>query len=103
VLRAGIVELEVDWPWPTLLVNLAGAFTLGVVVMYGRRHWSGVTVAGIGVGVLGAFTTFSTLAGETWVLLDEQRWAATVGYVAASLIGGVGAAIGGVRVGRAVR
>ncbi|MGI9647958.1 MAG: fluoride efflux transporter FluC [Acidimicrobiia bacterium] len=103
LLRAGLGEVETGWPWPTLLVNLAGAFLLGLVVMYGRRHWSPTLVAGVSVGLLGALTTFSTVTGELWGMLDAGDWSTFYSYTAASLLGGLVAAGTGVRVGRFVR
>ena len=102
VARAALAEFEAPWPWPTLLVNLAGAFALGLVVMYGRRHWPAAVMAGVAVGVLGTLTTFSTLAGEVWVLLDGGDWEALTSYLAASLVGGLVAAVAGIRLGRAL-
>ena len=101
--RAAISEVPAAWPWPTLLVNLAGAFALGLVVMYGRRHWPPAMVAGVAVGVLGALTTFSALAGEVWRFLDAGDWEAVTSYLGASLVGGSLAAVAGVRIGRWVR
>lgn len=103
VARAGIAEAPATWPWPTLLVNLAGTFLLGLAVMYGRRHWPAVVVAGVSVGVLGALTTFSTLAGEVWGQLDGNEWAPLAWYLATSLLGGVLAAVAGIRLGRSLR
>lgn len=101
--RAALAEVEAGWPWPTLLVNLIGAFLLGVVVMYGRRHWRPMVVAGISVGLLGALTTFSTVAGELWGMFDAADWPALASYAVASALGGLLAAGAGVRAGRAVR
>ena len=99
--RAALAGNGAAWPWPTLLVNLAGAFALGVVVMYGRRHWRAAAVAGVSVGLLGALTTFSTLAGEVWGQVDTGAWVGLASYLAASLLGGLVAAGAGIRLGRA--
>ena len=101
--RTALGEISAGWPWPTLLVNIAGAFVLGLVVMYGRRHWPADLVAGVAVGLLGALTTFSTLAGELWDAVDAGEWATLASYGLASILGGGLAAVAGIRVGRAVR
>ena len=101
--RAIISEVPTSWPWPTLLVNVVGAFLLGAAVMYGRRHWSPAMLAGVSVGLLGALTTFSTLAGELWSQQEGGDWGVLVAYGAASVVGGSLAAIGGLRVGRLLR
>lgn len=51
------------WPWATLLANVLGSAALGWLVVHGdrRRHpwW---LRPGLGTGLLGGFTTFSTYA-----------------------------------------
>jgi CrcB protein len=79
------------FPATTLAINLSGAFALGALLeVLARRgfpeHWLRMLV---GVGVLGAFTTFSTLADETALLLRAGDTGTAVAYVAASLVGGV--------------
>lgn len=74
----------------TLLVNLAGAFALGVLVAHlaARPEREGLLRPLLGVGFLGAFTTFSTFAALV-VQLDPMQAAA---YAAATVVLGVGAA-----------
>lgn len=77
------------WPWATFAVNLLGACLLGWTVTrlplasYGRPF--------VGIGVCGALTTFSTLQLELLRMLDEGAWILALGYVAASLAGGLAA------------
>ncbi len=60
-------------------------------------------MAGVAVGLLGAFTTFSTLSGELWDMLDQSDWEALGAYAAASVgLGGL-AAWAGLRVGGMLR
>jgi CrcB protein len=64
--------LKDDFPWGTLLVNLLGAFIIGY--LWGIFEEVSVSVAlrtFILVGMIGAFTTFSTYALETFNLLRE--------------------------------
>ena len=103
LIRTALAEISSGWPWPTLLVNISGAFLLGLVVMYGRRHWPGALIAGVAVGGLGAFTTFSTMTGELWEFFDAGEWGTLALYGLASVVGGILAAVTGVRLGRTVR
>jgi CrcB protein len=68
------------------VVNVAGAFLLGLVVAGG-----GVRGALLGPGFCGALTTFSTLQLEVLQMLDDGRVALAVAYLAASLVVGLGA------------
>ena len=82
------------FPWPTLLVNLAGCALLGAALRTRRddvRHL-------VGVGFCGGLTTFSTFSVELAGLLRDDRTGIAVGYLAASVAGGVAAALAGARV-----
>jgi len=59
-------------------------------------------MAGVTVGLLGALTTFSTLAGELWSQQAAGDWEGLAWYATASLAGGLLAAIAGLRLGRLV-
>lgn len=61
------------FPYGTLAVNVLGSFAVGFlfVLFLERMALSGEWRAGILIGVLGAFTTFSTFSIETLNLLEE--------------------------------
>lgn len=62
-----------DFPYGTLVVNVAGSLVMGLcyVLLIERfdfgPEWRGVVV----VGFLGAFTTFSTFSIETFNLIED--------------------------------
>lgn len=88
-----------DLPLGTLLVNIAGAFALGVLV---ARVWPTAPDwlrAGLGAGLLGSFTTFSALTLATVELVDAGELGRAVLNVAVSLVGGLAAAALGIRLG----
>lgn len=86
-------------PWATLGINVTGALLLGVVVgALGDRHPN--ARAFLGAGMLGGFTTYSALAVQTALWLDDP-WRAA-GLAAASVIVGLAGAIVGLLVGRAL-
>ena len=62
-----------SFPFATLLVNILGSFVLGL--LYGLFLAEHLTVKPwktlIGVGFLGAFTTFSTFSLDTVLLLQQ--------------------------------
>jgi len=92
------------FPWATLAVNAVGSFAIGIaaVICTERLGVGPVGRAGIVVGLLGGFTTFSTFALETLQLGQAGfPWRGAV-YAAISVITCVAAAGGGVHLARAV-
>jgi fluoride exporter len=96
------------WPLPTLIINLCGAFALGLLLEALARR--GPDVGGrrtvrllAGTGFLGAFTTYSTLALDTNLLLAGDRTADAVAFMLLSVIGGLATGAAGVWVGTARR
>jgi CrcB protein len=79
------------FPWATWVVNVVGCLAIGTVLVVLLE--GPVTVwwlrPFLAVGVLGGFTTFSALAVESVVLLDEGAAGLAGGYVLASLVGGL--------------
>lgn len=71
-----------DWPLGTLIVNLSGAFVLGLLAGSGSG-WR--TPAIIGLGLLGAYTTFSTWMIEAAALAETGNRERATLYIAASL------------------
>lgn len=80
------------FPFATLAVNLVGAFLLGWFLGRDRSPW---VFRFWGVGVLGSFTTFSTFGLETFSLMHAGDPGLALSYVAASLLGGLAAAVAG--------
>jgi fluoride exporter len=97
------------WPWQgtdasslavptvTLVINLVGAFALGLVVgVLGPRHLT--ARAFLGTGVLGGFTTYSAFAVQTATVGSVAVWVpvalAVVSVVAGVLLAGVGVRAG---------
>ncbi|MGP1395285.1 MAG: fluoride efflux transporter CrcB [Inquilinaceae bacterium] len=94
----------IGFPWGTLAVNVVGSVAMGLLVEVMALVWSpGPEVrAFLVVGVLGAFTTFSTFSLDVVVLAQRgEAWAAAA-YVAASLILCIGGLIAGLRLARAL-
>lgn len=78
---------EHSWPVGTLLVNMVGSFSIGIIFVLIERQilhtgWRGVLM----VGFLGAFTTFSTFSLEVIALLENGHTTHALGYMAASAV-----------------
>lgn len=89
-----------SFPWATLLTNGSGSFVLGVVLAWTlhRPTIDPRVRLFIATGIIGAFTTMSTYAVETCLLVrDGHAWSAAL-YASTSVIIGVTAAWVGTRV-----
>jgi CrcB protein len=87
-------------PWVTFAINVGGSFALGAVVAILDAHPHGTVRPALTVGLLGAFTTFSTLSLETYRLLDRGHLALAGAYAAGSFAAGLVAVTVGVATGR---
>ena len=97
-LRYGIGQLVVRrwgiaFPYGTLAVNVLGCLAIGVVmgVIEERGALSETTRLFVAVGVLGAFTTFSTFGYETLRLMRDGQPGLALGNALANLLLGLGA------------
>ena len=88
-----------DFPVSTLLINLVGAFALGLLTAWLWPRASASLKALLGPGLLGSFTTFSAVAVSLVALADAGEWVVGVVYLVATVALGLGAAWGGLRVG----
>lgn len=85
------------FPFATLTVNVVGSFALALLV---GRWWQAAPVwlrAGLGAGLLGAFTTFSAVMVSLLELATTGRMLIAGLYLAASLVLGLAAAVAGLR------
>ena len=83
---------ETKFPLGTFLINVSGSFLLGVlgtVVTQKVMPGSESMRLALGVGFLGAYTTFSTFEFETHALVDDGSWLTATMNVFASLFIGL--------------
>ena len=82
-----------SFPYGTLAVNVLGCLVMGVlfVLLTERFAANGVLRAGLLIGVLGGFTTFSSFSIETFNLIEQGAMAKAAGNMAASLVLCIGA------------
>lgn len=92
------------FPYGTLVVNVTGAFLLGLLfaATTERAILPAELRIPLGIGFLGAYTTFSTLMLETWRLVEGGAWPAALVNLGASAGLGLVALVGGLILGRAI-
>lgn len=90
------------FPWHTLIINVTGALLLGVLM--GATLERGLVSPDwrvfLGTGVLGGYTTFSTLAYESVALLEQGAYVPALANVFGSGVLGLAAAMLGLVIGR---
>ena len=91
---SGLVQRQVPlthFPYGTLLVNLLGCLLAGVVAGYAEsRQLFGPEIRMfVLIGILGGFTTFSTLGYETFAMLRDNNLLGAASNVGAHLILGL--------------
>jgi CrcB protein len=92
------------FPWGTFWINVSGSFALGLLlaVLLARFPADRYLRPLLAAGFLGAFTTYSTFAVETNLLLRNDHIGVALAYAGASLAAGLAAAAAGLRLGRAL-
>jgi CrcB protein len=93
-----------SFPYGTLTVNVVGCLAMGFlfVLFIDRLSDNNVLRAGILIGVLGGFTTFSSFSIETLNLIEQGAWVKAAANMTGSLLLCVGATWIGVILGRQV-
>ena len=92
-----------SWPWTTLAINLSGAFLLGLLLEALVRSGTDTGTRrlarlGIGTGVMGGYTTYSTFMVET----TQLSWLPAAAYVVATVVLGAVLAWAGIAAAKAV-
>ena len=106
--RYGVAQLihvqPNGFPWATFWTNISGSLALGLVLalILERFPPSRYLRPFVATGFLGAYTTYSTFAVETVLLLKNGHTAAAIVYAGASLLAGFAAVWAGVWTGRAL-
>lgn len=107
--RLGINEiaarlLGADFPFGTLIINVVGAFFMGVLTEYFvfRGGMSQELRLFLTTGILGGFTTFSTFALESVALWERGQWMPSVAYVVLSVFLSIAALVAGLAIVRLI-
>jgi len=88
-----------QFPWGTFLVNIVGSALIGTALRYLEATPTTPEVrALVTIGLLGAFTTFSTFSYETVGLLERGAFASAASYAVGSVLLGIVAVYAGMSV-----
>ena len=102
----GLVSRRVPsaFPWGTFVVNMSGAFALGflMTLMTEQLTTAPWLRSALTIGLLGAYTTFSTLSYETYRLLEDGALGLAASNMLGSAAAGLVAVYAGVVAGRAL-
>jgi CrcB protein len=92
VARAVGALVDTRFPLGTFVINVGGSFLLGVLVAVAGEKVLPTSESmrlALGVGFLGAFTTFSTFEFETHALFEDGSWLTATTNIVASLFVGL--------------
>lgn len=83
------------FPYSTLAVNILGAMLIGVLVELFALRFDATQTPRLFLvtGILGGFTTFSAFALESVLLLERGEYFNMATYIAASVLGTIGAVL----------
>jgi CrcB protein len=94
-------RLNFRFPLGTFVINITGSLFLGWFLTYVTRHnVSDTTRLAIGVGFVGAYTTFSTFMYESNQLADDGARFEAIMYLLGSLVVGIIAVRAGMELAR---
>jgi fluoride exporter len=86
-----------DFPWGTFIVNVSGAFAIGLVITLSTERWDMAPWfrSALTVGFLSSYTTFSALSFATYKLGADNSF----GLAAANMLGTCAAGLAAVYLG----
>lgn len=84
-------SLNVNFPYGTLVVNIAGCLLIGLLWGFFTRHIDEQRRLLLVTGFCGGFTTFSTFTYEGVQMLMENRWMTFLLYTLLSIVAGLAA------------
>lgn len=93
-----------DVPLNTLFINISGAFLMALILTIAFEIWTFDSDVRLGLttGMMGAYTTFSTMCKETSTFLFHGEYFSATSYLTVSTIFGFGAVYLGIVIAREI-
>jgi CrcB protein len=91
-------------PWGTFAVNASGSLLVGLLygLLVERAALPSELRGPLMIGFVGSYTTFSTVALESWRMIEDGAWVLAGANLGGSVAVGVAAVVVGVALGRAM-
>ncbi len=90
------------FPWGTMVVNVAGSFLMGAIVVVLARKGGNAYAPLLMTGLLGGFTTFSAFSLDAYTLFERGQIGAAAGYVMGSVVLSLAAIVVGILLTRSI-
>ncbi len=102
VSRLSLHFLGPNFPWGTLAANITGSFAMGLLIVWfsTREPSSPALRAFLTVGLLGAFTTFSTFSLDVVTIYRDRTLMIAGAYLLASVVLSIAGLLSGIGIGR---
>lgn len=99
-LSSAFPHADAGWPWATFWINIVGSVVLGALLEALSRAgedsgWRRSVRLGVGTGVIGGFTTYSTFVLEIDQLARADALPLAIAYALVSAVVGLAAAVAG--------
>lgn len=97
----GQVPFPYEFPLQTMVINIIGSFILGWFTssIIKKQKMKSEYATAIGTGMIGSFTTLSTLSMDTVQLLAAGNYLLAGGYIVGSAVFGFAFALVGLKLG----
>ena len=91
LISATMKAMSKGFPWGTLVVNLVGCLTIGLLWGFFSRggNENSSWALFMTVGICGGFTTFSTFSKEAFMMLQAGNYMGMLAYVGISVLVGI--------------
>lgn len=93
-----------SFPWGTFIVNISGSLVVGLLfaLVSERAALPAELRSPLMIGFIGSYTTFSTLALESWRMIEDGAWLLAAVNLGGSVVVGVVAVVLGIALGRVI-